>query len=122
MAEGKWVRIDGGDYQFIEWKEALTRKFVQNARDKAAAKKRRQRSMSPGDTEGDIQGDRLVVLTNNQQPTTNYQQTNRFSSRCVVEKSGTSPARACEGDEFAPGEWEHLNTKADRLMWEMYDQ
>ena len=48
VTEEKWVPVDGGDYQFIEWKKELTRDYVLEARKKAAAKKRRQRSMSPG--------------------------------------------------------------------------
>ncbi|MCV7089612.1 hypothetical protein [Mycobacterium interjectum] len=105
VAAGLWAptQHDGlKGYQFVEWKEALTRKYVLAARAKdrqrkqAAAATDSTLESTPESTEETHKETPRELLGARQQPTTNNQQTNEkpASSPGRFSKSGRSPAQA----------------------------
>ena len=104
VAARLWARTqhDGlKGYQFVEWKEALTRKYVLAAR--AKDRNRKQAAVAtaaavstPESTPESTEETPMELLGARQQPTTNNQQTNEqpASPPGSFSKSGRAPAQA----------------------------
>lgn len=100
VAAGIWANVDGG-CQYVEWKEALTRAYVEAKKkkwrdDKAAWRAARtSQSEAVSEVDSTVDSQDTNTNTNDQQPTTNT-----LSGPGVSEhESGTSPARARASDE-----------------------
>jgi hypothetical protein len=107
-----WAHVDGG-FQYVEWKETLTRSYVQKQREKWREKWKRQaetRANSPPDSPGEYPGD-SPGSNSNSNTNTNVSTPVHFSSLLASEastlrKSGTAldapdgagpPCNDCDG-------------------------